>query len=106
MRIKLSENWTLNTFDSRNLSLSFKETGMGFFSNLESALDSYLNQRIISLEAENIQELLKKIEELKKELSEALKPLNLGVLIVSKKTPYNSRLDDYPKNYGKEAQGK
>ncbi len=80
MEITLSKNWKIRTLDSRNLLLEEGSTERGYFSSLEDGLQSYLNQKILRMDANSIEELLHKIEDLKESLSEVLTPLKLKVV--------------------------
>lgn len=80
MDIKLNKNWRIKTLDKNNLVLEEQGSTMGYFSNLQDALESYLDQRIMRMEAKSVQELIQNVENFRREVQELLKPLKLKII--------------------------
>lgn len=79
MNIKLSKDWNLRTLDKRNLILENEENAEGYYSNINHALQSYINKRILNCPTTTIKELLDFVNDLKEEMNTLLIPLKLIV---------------------------
>ena len=75
MKIDLEKGWVIRTFDSRNLILEKDGEDRGYFPDLKSALENFLDQRILQSNVENIENLLREIEKLKKQIPEWTKQI-------------------------------
>lgn len=87
MRLELEENYVIKTLDQYNLGICRaterinKDTGetyieekvLGYHSTLYGALNSYLKKRVIESEAEDVNEIIKLLTEIKEEISNTLK---------------------------------
>lgn len=88
MNIKLSETHGLR-FDGNSF-IIYQDTGgrekiWGYFGEIESALQDYINECIGRSKATNIHSLLNYIKSLQTRLNKALQPLNLKLVGQNKK---------------------